>query len=221
MRIAALILLLMNGSVPALGQSAGEAGEAAPAERLTAVLSRMETMTADVHQLILDQDGVEVQEAEARLAVRKPDHFYWRTVSPYEEVMVTDGSRIWIHEPDLGQVTIQDFADEINRTPALLFSGQISELEASFDISMGTPGDEAELRFILLPRDPGSLFERLSLSFSGGVPVEMQFENSLGQQTSLTFSNVEVNAPVEESLFQFEIPRGVEVIDATRPANVN
>jgi outer membrane lipoprotein carrier protein len=195
-------------ALPGLAQDADSA-----AGRLVELLSGLETMRAEVEQLTLDQDGREVQEASATLMMHRPDRFYWHTIAPYEEIMTTDGESIWIYEPDLEQVTVQEFSEDVSRTPALLLSEDEESLRESFDITASDTGG-GRTRFTLVPRDPGSLFETLSMTFAGKVLEEMQFSDSLGQRTSLGFSDVEVNVPVDEELFSFEPPPGVEVIDS-------
>lgn len=183
--------------------------------QLTSILSKTSSLRADVEQLMLDQDGRELQQARARLVMQKPDHFYWEITEPYEQLITTNGEKIWIYEPDLEQVTIQAFDDDLSRTPVLLLSGDAESLADAFDISVTVLAHNNRTRFILLPRDPGSLFERLSLTFFNDQLEEMQFEDSLGQKTSLSFTNLETNVAVDDSLFVFEIPEGIEVIDGS------
>jgi outer membrane lipoprotein carrier protein len=64
-----------------------------------------------------------------------------------------------------------------------------------------------------LPRETGNLFVRLSLTFKGQDLEEMQFEDSVGQQTSLTFRQVVRNQPIDSGKFHFTPPAGIEIID--------
>src|SRR5690606_10844117 len=121
------------------------------------------------------------------------------------------------YEPDLEQVTVQSFSDDLSRTPALLLSGDEQTLAQSFEITRDDFGGGRQ-SFRLLPRDPGSLFANLTLSFNGVMLEQMHFEDSLGQKTSLNFFDVEVNVEVDEALFTFAIPDGVDVIDSTGQA---
>lgn len=184
------------------------------AERLSASLAEIRTLKAKVRQLIIDQEGRELQETAATLIMQRPDKFYWETSEPFAQLMVTNGSLIWIYEPDLEQVTIRRFDRDVERTPVLLLTGSAESLSASYEISLHQ-ADRNTLRFVLLPKSEGSLFERLSLSFIGGALAEMQFEDSLGQKTSLSFQDHVVNESIEPAVFEFKIPEGIEVIDAT------
>ena len=187
----------------------------AAVKQLAAILDTTRTLTAEVEQLLMDQDGRELQENRVELIMEKPASFYWAIKEPYEELMVTDGSVIWRYEPDLDQVTIQDFNDDVNRTPVMLLNGNEKSIAEGYEVS-ATNMDSTRTRFILLPRKPGNLFERLSLTFNGSDLEEMQFEDSLGQQTSLSFRQVVRNQDVDSSKFHFTPPDGVDVIDNTQ-----
>lgn len=191
---------------------ASHAQDTEAVNRLSGILAQTTTLSAEVEQLQMDQDGRELQETRARLVMRKPASFAWTVLEPWEEFMVTDGTTIWRYEPDLDQVTIQPFVDDVDRTPVMLLNGDAETIAASYDVTMAQLSGQY-LRFILLPRRPDRLFERLSLTFNGAVLEEMQFEDSLGQQTSLSFHGVTRNQPIDAATFDFEPPPGVEIID--------
>jgi outer membrane lipoprotein carrier protein len=209
---AVFALLLANGAASQVF-TAVNANEVA-VNQLAAILDTTTTLTAEVEQLLMDQDGRELQENRVELVMQKPASFYWAIKEPYEELMVTDGSVIWRYEPDLEQVTIQEFNDDVDRTPVMLLNGNAASIAESYEVS-ATSMDSTRTRFVLLPKKPGNLFERLSLTFKGSDLEEMQFEDSLGQQTSLTFRQVVRNQTIDSSKFHFTPPDGVEVIDNT------
>lgn len=186
--------------------------EAGAITALEAILQQTETLSAEVDQFLLDQDGRELQETRARLLMEKPDRFRWELTQPYEQLTVTDGETLWLYEPDLEQVTIEAFGGDVGRTPVMLLNGDAEEIGEAYDVSSTNMGGEL-VRFILIPRKPDRLFERLSVTFNGPVLEEMQFEDSLGQQTSMTFHDVERNQPLEADLFSFTPPDAVDVID--------
>lgn len=181
---------------------------------LTRLLEKTRTLRAEVLQLTLDQQGREVQEFHATLTLAKPDHFRFHATQPYERLMVTDGVKLWNYEPDLEQVTIDPFSAEYSRTPGMLLSADADTLATLFDISMLQIGDRGQ-RFTLLPLEPEALLASLSLGFDEGELHELQFEDSLGQRTSMSFDKVESNPVLAEDIFTFQIPDGIDVIDST------
>lgn len=185
-------------------------------KQLVEVLQQTTALEASVEQLLMDQDGRELQETRARLVMQKPANFRWEVTEPYNELMVTDGKTIWRYEPDLEQVTIQKFDTELDRTPVMLLNGTTESIGSSYSVSASTMADGVHQRFILKPKKADSLFESLSLTFNGPALEEMQFEDSLGQQTSLTFMNMQRNQDVDAAVFQYVPPAGVDVIDSTQ-----
>jgi outer membrane lipoprotein carrier protein len=185
----------------------------AAAARLAAILAKTTSLSAEVEQLVLDQDGREVQETQVLLEMRKPASFRWEVREPWEELTVTDGDLIWRHEPDLEQVTIRRFDDALDRTPAMLLNADAATIAETYEVTAASGEGGGLTRFILHPRQPDSLFERLSLTFSGDELLDMHIEDSLGQRTSLAFRSLQRNLSLPDARFRFEIPPGVDVID--------
>ena len=208
----ALCLLLS----PLCGLAQEASGDLEAALQLSAILAGTRTLQADVDVLTLDQDGREIQESTAHLVMQKPDHFTWEILSPYPEFMLADGDRIWRLEPDLDQVTVENFSNDVGRTPVLLLNGDSAAIADNYTVSSADMDYGSKTRFILYPKANDSLFERLSLTFAGSALEEMQFEDSLGQKTSLTFSGQVMNADLDPGTFVFRMPEGLEVIDNTR-----
>jgi outer membrane lipoprotein carrier protein len=186
--------------------------EAGAITQLQALLEQTQTLSAEVDQLLMDQDGRELQETRALLLMEKPARFRWEITQPYEQLTVTDGATLWHYEPDLEQVTIEPFDENLERTPVALLNADAASIAEAYDVSSTNMGEEL-VRFILIPRSPDRLVERLSLTFKGPVLEEMQFEDSLGQQTSLSFHEVNRNVPLDPAQFSFTPPDDIDVID--------
>ncbi|SER72978.1 MULTISPECIES: outer membrane lipoprotein chaperone LolA [Halopseudomonas] len=184
--------------------------QAEAAERLNELLSRAQTMTGGFSQMTLSSNGANLQETTGTLALKRPGMFRWHTDPPLEQLLVSDGERIWLYDPDLQQVTIQTVDKRLSHTPALLLSGDVSQLQESFDIDWSKGSSVQD--FTLTPKDADSMFDSLRVSFSDGVINDMQMSDPVGQRTNILFRNVELNAPLDDAQFTFEVPDGVDVI---------
>lgn len=182
--------------------------------QLASLLQQTTTLSADVEQLVIDQDGRELQEATAKLLMQKPANFRWEIVEPYNELTVTDGKLIWHYEPDLEQVTIQAFDAEPDRVPVMLLNGTAESIGESYAVSASTMIDGVHTRFTLQPKKPDSLFESMNLTFNGPNLEEMQWEDSRGQRTSVTFGGIQRNEDIDAAQFHYTPQEGVEVIDS-------
>jgi len=184
-----------------------------PLQDLVSTLAETSTIQADVEQLILSQDGRQIQALQAELIMQKPDRLYWHVTEPYEELMISDGESLWYYEPDLEQVSIQDFPQDVENNPILLLNDDLQALAEAYEVSMGYV-DEDVRQYVLLPLTASSSYKRFSMTFSGSDLLQMQFESSVGQLTSFSFTNIINNAAIDPAMFSFALPADIEVIDS-------
>lgn len=182
----------------------------AAVQRLTELLSQAQTLTARFSQLSLDASGTQLQETSGELVLQRPGRFRWHTDAPMEQLLVSDGHKVWLYDPDLEQVTIQQLDQRLTHTPALLLSGDVSSISENFEVSHKQTGEVAD--FTLKPKARDTLFDTLRLSFRGGVINDMQLIDSVGQRTNILFFGVKMNERLAADLFTFEIPPGADVI---------
>ena len=150
------------------------------------------------------------RETAGELALKRPGLFRWHTDEPMEQLLVSDGKQVWLYDPDLEQVTIQSLDQRLTHTPALLLSGDVSQIRENFEITFKEGGSVVD--FILKPKSKDTLFDSLRLSFRNGVLNDMQLIDSIGQRTNILFMNVKMNEPLDNKQFSFEIPEGADVI---------
>ena len=179
-------------------------------EKLTKLLIDMQSFKAKFKQITLDGSGNSIQEMAGELAVQRPGMLYWKTNPPFEQLVISDGHQLWFYDPDLEQVTVQKLDPRITQTPALLLSGEVSTLQASYQIS----GEQINNLwvFVLIPKEPESLFEQLKLTFSYGELAQMHIKDSLGQRSSFEFFETQTDVEIAPELFHFTPPEGVDVI---------
>ena len=204
------LIRLLCASVLLVALAPAHADQAASTKRLTGLLSQAETLTGRFSQLSLDGSGTQLQETSGELALKRPGQFRWHTDAPMEQLLVSNGEKVWLYDPDLEQVTIQKLDQRLTHTPALLLSGDVSTISENFEVSHKEAGDVVD--FTLKPKAKDTLFDNLRLSFRGGVINDMQLIDSVGQRTNILFTAVKANEPIPASKFKFDIPKGADVI---------
>lgn len=183
------------------------------AERLSHILEPMQTYAAAFEQQILDASGQRLQEAQGNMWLSRPGRFRWEVDAPYQQLVVSDGDEVVLYDPDLEQATVQALDQRVTHTPALLLSGSSDDLVENFDVTRSQQGS-AE-RFLLLPKDPDTLFEELEMTFRGERLVGLEMVDSTGQRTAIAFREVSMNQSIDDGRFAFEIPEGTDVIRDT------
>ena len=206
MRLIRMLLL----TVLSFTSVAAMADDEVAVQRLTELLNQAQTINARFSQLTLDGSGTQLQETAGQLALKRPGLFRWHTDAPMEQLLVSNGEKVWLYDPDLEQVTIQTLDQRLTHTPALLLSGDVSKIRENFEISHNEGGNVVD--FILKPKSKDTLFDSLRLSFRNKVLNDMQLIDSIGQRTNILFLNVKMNEPQDDAQFTFEIPAGADVI---------
>ena len=144
------------------------------------------------------------------MKVARPGKFYWETLQPAKQLIVTTGKSVWIYDPDLEQAVKQDLDDQVANTPALLLSGNAQEIMKAYDVSQP---DAKKTYYSLKPKNTEGAFERLLISFGkNNAPTLMILEDSMGQTTTINFKNVKVNTKLDQSIFNFTPPQGTDII---------
>lgn len=180
-------------------------------DQLDAFLRDVQSLRAEFTQTLLDPRGNKVQEVQGVFTMQRPGKFRWDYRQPYEQAIVADGSRLWIYDKDLEQVTVKDLQGAIGNTPALLLSGGM-ELSDNFVI-VEAPDQQGPVWVDLTPLDGDSSFQRLRLAFEHNTVKTMQLHDSFDQTTILEFSKVKTNLALDADQFRFQPPPGVDIIE--------
>lgn len=207
--------LWLSGTAPAATPAEGQ-------QRAEQYLQGLEGLQADFKQTLADRSGQVTDESRGTLAIKRPNRFRWDYREPHEQVIVSDGTRIWLYDSDLEQVTVRKLDIALSSTPAMLLSGQ-GTLTDNFEVTEAVErGGVLWVRMQPMRNDTD--FKSVSLGFAGAKPQELRFmelADKLGQTTLLEFSNVRRNPKLDDSLFVFKVPDGADVIGDTGGASSN
>jgi outer membrane lipoprotein carrier protein len=206
MRLARLVLAA--ALLPAAA-GADAAADARAAGRVEAAIQGLASFRAQFRQTVTDAQGVETEHADGTVTLARPGRFRWDYREP-PQLIVSDGTTVWLYDVDLAQVTVRPAADSLAGSPALLLSGR-SDLRAEFEIADG--GDSDGLAWSrLTPRDTDGDFRELDVGIAGGELRRMRLVDRLGQTTRLEFDEVERNPRIGADAFRFTPPPGVDVV---------
>lgn len=183
------------------------AGEAT--ERLHEFYDKVTSLQADFHQVLLDADGNKIQESDGSVQIKRPGKFYWDYTTPYPQKIITNGEKLWIYDSDLEQVTVKSAKESLGKAPSLVLSGG-HKLEEHF-ILQDLGEINGYLWVELRPKKADNEFSIMRLGFEQELSL-MEVTDSFGQTTRLWLKNVVRNPRLDDQLFQFEIPQGVDVV---------
>ncbi|MDO8909014.1 MAG: outer membrane lipoprotein chaperone LolA [Pseudohongiella sp.] len=194
-----------HGHTTAVESDVPAAGISTDLETLNQQLDNLQTFRADVRQLIVENTGGVLEESEILFMLKRPHGFYWETLQPFPELIVTDGETLWNYQPDLLQLSIENWDASRSELAAQLLSGNTEAIADEYTVS-AIPVNGTDWEFLLYPNDPASLYEQVSLYFEQGELVSILLINTNGQRTFWEFNNREINIELDASLFVFETP---------------
>jgi outer membrane lipoprotein carrier protein len=185
------------------------------AAHLNALLQSVSSLQAQFSQQSYDAKGKALQVLGGEMKVKRPGYFRWETLTPSKQLIVANGSVVWIYDPELEQATQQKLDKQVGNTPALLLSGDSKQLDAAFSVheDAGNAGDAV---FTLKPKDKDALFETMRISFHGKELTAMSLQDNLGQKTEIHFDKVKLNPTLASDIFEFHPPKGTDVINETK-----
>lgn len=178
-------------------------------DQLRAFLDQSRSARGVFAQTVLARSGKKPRQAAGVFALQRPGKFRWSYESPYKQLLVSDGARLWSYDPDLNQVAVKKLGAAFGASPAALLAGK--DLDRQFDLAEGAAADGLE--FVQArPRGGDAGFERIRIGFADNRPVVMEIHDAFGQVTMLRFSQFEANPPLPDSLFRFVAPAGADVV---------
>ncbi|HZP12012.1 MAG TPA: outer membrane lipoprotein chaperone LolA [Nevskiaceae bacterium] len=188
-------------------------------EALKRFVEGAQTISAGFDQVQRDEGGKTVETTSGHMWIARPSSgargagkFRWSYEKPYQQLMVCDGDKIWMYDPDLAQVTVRPAAAALAGTPAQLLSRRAT-LGDEFTLEDG--GVKGDVHIVRLkPKASDSDFKSIELSLRGSAPVQMLFRDQLGGTSTVRFSDIQVNGKVDDAQFRFKPPKGVEVVEA-------
>jgi outer membrane lipoprotein carrier protein len=186
------------------------AAHAGGVDRLKAFIAGAKTAEADFTQTVTDKSGRVTQQASGRMVFARPGKFRWDYTKPYEQVIVSDGVKLWLYDNDLDQVTIKPLGDVIAGTPAALLAGD-NAIEKYFSVKNAEDADGLEW-LEAIPKNRDTTFERIRMGFKGDELVQMELFDFFGQRTTLKLTHLVRNPTLSPSRFKFTPPKGADVI---------
>lgn len=179
-------------------------------DQLHDFLRNTKTLKAEFAQAVIAKSGRKPQQSSGIVAISRPGKLRWEIQKPYPQLVVGDGEKIWIHDPELQQVTVRKAGQAIGGSPAALLSGS-NELERNFTLKEA--GESDGMAWVeATPKNNDSGFERVRLGFSGSDLKAMELLDSFGQTTLVRFSRLEKNPALPASTFRFTPPAGADVV---------
>ena len=183
------------------------------AGRLDDYLSGLGTVSSQFEQRLFDEQRKLLERARGTVLIDRPGRFRFDYTDP-PQLIVGDGAKVWIYDPDLAQVMVRDVDAALGSTPAVLLTTD-RPVEEQFRVEALDAGAGFEA-FALEPRAEDASFTSIRLAFAGGELRRMELVDQFGQTSVIRFTDIRRQPAVPPGAFTFTPPAGVDVVDAGR-----
>lgn len=182
---------------------------------LRAFLTGLRSLAGDFEQRVFDETGALLETSHGQLRMARPRRFAWLYREPFRQTIVSDGQQLWLYDEDLAQVTVSNVGESLAGSAAQLL-GDEDDPAVHYRISPLPPRENLQW-LELVPKAASSQYTRIELGFAGAALARMRLADNLGQVTELRFESLSRNPVLPADSFDFRVPPGVDVVNATEP----
>jgi outer membrane lipoprotein carrier protein len=213
--LIALAFLLLLATVEPSAQARPAATETARAVQQQ--YDRVKDFTADfTHSYeggVLKKKSVE----HGSVQIKKPGRMRWDYTDPEKKLFLSDGRKVYSYIPADKQVVMSDMPADDNATAAVLFLAGKGNLTRDFVVTYATSSETPDTWALRLePRQKQRdydwliiVVDRQTLQMRSLTAADKE-----GGRSTFAFTNYRENAGVPDKVFEFKIPKGVDVITA-------
>ena len=202
--------LAAGGLLLALGLGLASGGARADAvDTLRDFVREVQTGRAEFTQTVVSPDGARRKTSTGQFAFARPNRFRFAYDKPFEQLIVCDGQKVWLHDIDLNQVNVRPMGQALGSTPAALLAG--GQLERDFTLQAQPAADGLDW-VLAIPREAEGTVRQVRVGFRGKTLAALELTDAFGQRSLLKFSKVEQGAALPADAFRFTPPKGADVV---------
>ena len=198
---------------------AGPAGaaQASGLDSLEAFLKNVRSGRAEFTQVVTaparEGQVARTRQSTGTFEFLRPLRFRFTYRKPFEQLIVADGQTLWIHDLELNQVTARHQAQTLGSTPAAIIASAADLADLKLDFELAAAPEQGGLQWaVATPRAKEGQLRSVRVGFRGTELAQLEILDGLGQRSVITFTRVEVNPSLPDSLFKFRPPPGSDVI---------
>ena len=155
--------------------------------------------------------------ATGKVYIKYPGMMRWEYENPDRQIIITDGDKLWVYRPEDNQVMTGKAPTFFRDGKGASFLSDIRLIRQKFDISL-EPGQPAESDLFhhlkLIPREKTLDISEIRLMVSKQTfnVLQVMTLNFYGDETRIDLINFAFGVDMDDSMFSFTIPQGVDVL---------
>ncbi len=162
-------------------------------------------------QQVYDAKGKLKETSSGRVALSAPRLFRWEYAKPYPQLIVADGKKVWVYDPDLQQVTVRGQGSEEQNSPLSALIDP-TKLDQQFHVKESGTADGLQWLVLTPKREGDASFQSARLGFGKTGLARMDVVDAVGQNTRISFAGWKRNPAFPATTFKYTPAQGVDVV---------
>lgn len=210
-----LALLALGALLWTHGSAASAADSGEVARKVQERFDATTDLSAAVNQELVVASAGKTLKANGTVAFKRPGKMRWNLTDGSTQVIVADGTTLWFYQPEEKQVLKAPFQAAFRSSTPISFLTGVGRLSEDFDVRLDSEG-EGVIHLALTARKGEGELGRLRLTVDAHTYdiVGAEIVDPLGNITRLRFSDLRRNTGLDDAQFRFDVPPGVDVIEA-------
>lgn len=161
------------------------------------------------------KDGLAVRTktSSGTFEFQRPGRFKFSYQKPFEQLIVADGTSLWLYDADLNQVTQRAQAQALGSTPAALLASAPDLAALRADFTLQSAPEQDGLQWVqAVPKAREGQLKSVRVGFDGDVLAALDILDSFGQRSLIRFTGMQRNPALPAGTFTFKPPAGADVL---------
>jgi outer membrane lipoprotein carrier protein len=188
------------------------------AQKIQSAYEKTKDLKADFIQEAMIKSIKKTEREEGRVFFKNPKNMLWEYTKPKGKKLVINSHTAWLYLAN-EKVAYSQKSESIFQAKFLMsfFSGS-GKLKNDFIIQYAEPkayDKDGNYLLVLIPKEKTVACNsvKLTIDKNNFYILQINFDDVMGNSTTLKFSNISINTGLSQKMFQFRPPAGVEVFE--------
>lgn len=201
-------------------QLAAQAAELPPIGDVVSRLQQTYEKTVDFQADFIQETTVKsikkTDVEEGRVFFKNPRNMLWNYTKPKAKKLVINSRKAWLYLPQEKVAYTQDSNYIFQSRVLIKFLSGLGKLKDDFTIKYAVPNaldKNGNYKLVLIPLEKSSAYNTLQIHVDKNnfYILQVNFDDVMGNSTTLRFSNIAINTGLAPHIFQFQPPAGVSI----------
>ncbi len=187
------------------------------ARKVEEALNGLRGLVASFTQTVESAGLPKPQIEKGTLYLMRPGRMRWEYDVPRGKLAIADGRKSWVYLPEERQVLVAPLDAEGSRSGMTILLQRL-DLVGSFEISWGGGNERGPRPLLLKPRATRPEYDHLLLTPDADHLVRvLTIFDPLGSRITYRFDRLRRVQTLDDDLFRFEPPAGIEIQEIPAP----